>query len=247
MLRLLGKIRQKLIREGKLGNYLVYALGEFILIVLGIFIALQVNDWYQKSQNEEIERQLIASLHNEFKQNKKVFLGVREQMQRGKESCYQLMDLMKKDPAYLSNYDLNYLIYTAIDRYHFSPSNNVLSEVLQSGKLGLLTDERLKSSFYEWDRLLEEIDTSFDIYTRFMDEQVVPYLFDNIAMKNLDVKNGPIRWDNFSEFEDGKMQIFQDRKFENLVGNLVYYILMREEDFDAIENTIDNILRSTKP
>jgi hypothetical protein len=56
MIKFFRKIRQKLISEGKTGKYLKYAIGEIVLIVIGILIALQINNWNEirKLQNEEL-------------------------------------------------------------------------------------------------------------------------------------------------------------------------------------------------
>lgn len=48
MLQFLRRIRKKLIEDGKFKNYLLYAVGELFLVVLGILIALQINALYQK-------------------------------------------------------------------------------------------------------------------------------------------------------------------------------------------------------
>ena len=48
MLKFFSKIRRKLITEGNTTNYLKYAIGEIVLVVLGILIALQINNWNQK-------------------------------------------------------------------------------------------------------------------------------------------------------------------------------------------------------
>ena len=45
MIKFFRKIRQKLITENKFNRYLLYAIGEIILVVIGILIALQVNNW----------------------------------------------------------------------------------------------------------------------------------------------------------------------------------------------------------
>ena len=44
MIKFFRKIRQKLINEGNLKRYLLYAFGEILLVVIGILIALQIND-----------------------------------------------------------------------------------------------------------------------------------------------------------------------------------------------------------
>lgn len=45
MIKFFRKIRQKLLSEGKTGKYLQYAIGEIVLVVIGILIALQINNW----------------------------------------------------------------------------------------------------------------------------------------------------------------------------------------------------------
>ena len=45
MIKFFRKIRQQLLAENRLGKYLIYALGEIVLVVIGILIALQINNW----------------------------------------------------------------------------------------------------------------------------------------------------------------------------------------------------------
>jgi len=55
MISLFRKIRQKLLQENRVTRYLVYALGEILLVVIGILIALQINTWNEnrKYRNQE--------------------------------------------------------------------------------------------------------------------------------------------------------------------------------------------------
>jgi hypothetical protein len=45
MIKLFRKIRQDLLNEGKTSKYFKYAIGEIILVVIGILIALSINNW----------------------------------------------------------------------------------------------------------------------------------------------------------------------------------------------------------
>ena len=60
MIKFFRKIRQNLISEGKTGKYLKYAIGEIILVVIGILIALQINNW------NEVRKDKIAELNKEL-------------------------------------------------------------------------------------------------------------------------------------------------------------------------------------
>ena len=45
MIKFFRTIRKNLISEGKTVNYLKYAIGEIVLVIIGILIALQINNW----------------------------------------------------------------------------------------------------------------------------------------------------------------------------------------------------------
>ena len=51
MISLFRKIRQKLLAENRVTRYLVYALGEIVLVMIGILLALQVNNWNEERKN----------------------------------------------------------------------------------------------------------------------------------------------------------------------------------------------------
>ena len=57
MITLLRKLRMLFIEQNKVRNYILYALGEIILIVLGILIALQINNW---NQGKILDRKEVA-------------------------------------------------------------------------------------------------------------------------------------------------------------------------------------------
>lgn len=55
MIKFFRKIRQKLLSENKFSNYLIYAFGEIVLVVIGILIALSINNWNQNNKNKKAE------------------------------------------------------------------------------------------------------------------------------------------------------------------------------------------------
>ena len=71
MIKFFRKIRQKLISENKFSKYLLYAIGEIILVVIGILIALQINNANevakQQKQQKIYETNLITELHSDLK------------------------------------------------------------------------------------------------------------------------------------------------------------------------------------
>ena len=59
-----------MVTEKKSDLYLVYAIGEVVLVVLGILIALQIDNWNENKKTSNIEQQYLLALKEEFEYNK---------------------------------------------------------------------------------------------------------------------------------------------------------------------------------
>src|SRR6056297_1068125 len=62
MITLFRRIRQKLIDSGSVSKYLLYAIGEILLVVIGILIALQVNNWNEERIKLSEEKYFLENL-----------------------------------------------------------------------------------------------------------------------------------------------------------------------------------------
>ncbi len=69
MIKFFRQVRQNLLMENKTSKYFKYAIGEIILVVIGILIALQINNWNEDKKSQENERVLIQKLQEENKIN----------------------------------------------------------------------------------------------------------------------------------------------------------------------------------
>ncbi|MDT0558292.1 DUF6090 family protein [Ichthyenterobacterium sp. W332] len=69
MIKFFRHIRRSLLNENKMGKYFKYAIGEILLVVIGILIALQVNNWNEKRKQSDYEKQLLSQLKLDFNRN----------------------------------------------------------------------------------------------------------------------------------------------------------------------------------
>ncbi len=69
MIKFFRKIRQKLLTENKFSKYLIYAIGEIVLVVIGILIALQINNWNQERIDNSKEKAYLFNLQKEITEN----------------------------------------------------------------------------------------------------------------------------------------------------------------------------------
>ena len=69
MIKFFRKIRQKLLSENKFSKYLIYAIGEIVLIVIGILIALQINTWNQNRLDNEKQQIILNKFLEDLNQD----------------------------------------------------------------------------------------------------------------------------------------------------------------------------------
>lgn len=67
MLKFFRQIRQKQLAEGKLSRYLIYAVGEILLVMIGILLALQVNNWNESRKTKEAIKVHLQNLIADLK------------------------------------------------------------------------------------------------------------------------------------------------------------------------------------
>ena len=62
MIKFFRKIRQNLLMENKTGQYFKYAIGEILLVIIGILIALQINNWNELNKTEAFELKMLNEI-----------------------------------------------------------------------------------------------------------------------------------------------------------------------------------------
>ena len=99
MIKFFRKIRQNLLSEGKTGKYIKYAFGEIVLVVLGILIALQINNWNENRKVQKLETQIYTELKSDLLQTKNDIQKAISQHKEILKSNQQLLyDINSKKP-----------------------------------------------------------------------------------------------------------------------------------------------------
>ena len=141
MIRVFRKIRKSMLPDSKFSKYVVYALGEIFLVVIGILIALQVNDWHQKQQLGKEELKILKSLNNEMQKNFNLFELTYSAHLQKQES---LKTLLFSDLADHSISEFDTLGRGYINSGTYNPSFSVYDTLVNSGKIELISNDALK-------------------------------------------------------------------------------------------------------
>ena len=132
MIKFFRHIRQRLLSENKFSKYLVYAIGEIVLVVIGILIALQINNWNENRKESKKEDQLIDVLITDLQSKKREFttdLSIGKSIIRNADIS---IDYWKKHNE-IDTLNLKFLLkYLAEDEWFFNESSPVYATVAGS-------------------------------------------------------------------------------------------------------------------
>lgn len=191
MISFFRKIRQELFKNssetslpnGKTGQYLKYAFGEIILVVIGILIALQINNWQNQDKENQLERRYISNLINDLKNDSAAlhsnFLKLKIQA-TSKDKLYQIFNgNSNESDSLLVHFKRQWFPITP-----YSPVKSTFDEMISNSHLGLIKPDTLRESIlklyarYDAFAKLEDFQSLF--FNNTMDElqKRVPNLLD---------------------------------------------------------------------
>ena len=131
MIKFFRKIRFDLMEKNKTGKYFKYAIGEILLVVIGILIAVQINTWNQDRNRLKLEALLLEQLKNELMEIYDDLYSDFELLKLGEDSHFKIMDYIKNDMLYEDNLCFDFsLIF--LDEYIY-PTDAVYGKIKAEG------------------------------------------------------------------------------------------------------------------
>lgn len=244
MIKFFRKIRQRTITENRFSKYLLYAIGEIVLVVVGILIALQINTWNENRINNNKETAIVSDLNQEFQKNKAKLDSTIAYHQNILGAISEVMRLIGEPEELVLEHNTDSLIYLTIDYGDFSPSQSVISELISSGKLNLISSDSLRMLIFDWVSAMEEKVEGYETMDEMNQNLTLPYLAKNGSMKDID-QYGLGRGNGRSKFEPRNHKLFQEREFENHMDNQAWGVSNYLLKLERLNTIIDDIIAQT--
>ena len=168
MIKFLRNIRRNMITNNKVTKYFLYAIGEIILVVIGILIALQINNWNENKKNRELESEILAQIRDNLEQDQARLQEIRNSYIIAVRSSENLIDESKR-AQYPDS--IIYWLGHVIKFERFQPITNSY-EALKSAGLQLVNDNELrkKLGLYYDDQINHTIQALGDVELAFNNE-----------------------------------------------------------------------------
>jgi len=165
MIKFFRPIRKDLMENNKAGKYLKYAIGEIVLVVVGILIALSINNWSEQQKLNQKEQGLLKELNLDFKYNQIQLDSQVTVSERAKHANMRLlkkiqlteinkMDINKLDQKLMDS--IRYYFFTGFDNWTLNPKNGTINAIVNSASLDIIKNDSLRRTIISWNDVLSD-------------------------------------------------------------------------------------------
>lgn len=239
MLKFFRKIRFNLMDTGKTSKYLKYAIGEIILVVIGILIALQINNWNESNKENNTATLLAKSLIEDLNKDVDFLKNALTFSEQKINSCDELLNLLSKPQSEWNNKQI-YESFNIVGQSNpFFPTTGTYTQIVTSGSLKLF-DQSLANLLNAYDMQLKKI----TYWSNAEDE--TSWLMANIIWKGMNVKAmADIRFD-LPRNHDLFLKIPEESVIEltNLIAGIKTYRLKTNTEYTEQLKLAENLISS---
>lgn len=232
MTPLYRKIRKKMTNENKPIKYARYALGEIVLVVIGILIALQINTWNEERKERIEEKILLTNLKNEIDSNQKeiqLFLAYHG-------SSLRMLEKFLKEVGPEADHrkidSLDHSIASIMWIPEYQPKNGTLNSIVTSGKVNLIHNDSIIDLLSLWKSELEDYYANTIVIRQMNIQSINPVILKSYPAKDWASSVGATKT-NKSMHKFPINELLRNPEFENL---LLMRTINAEELFQKIKN-----------
>jgi type II secretory pathway pseudopilin PulG len=142
--------------ENKTGKYLKYAIGEIVLVVIGILIAIQLNEWRRDSSNNNQKQVVLKALQLEFQANLEQVDKVLLYIGKSPEIYPHVLEMIKNHEENYTMEDISNAIKNLSYTWSFNPNNGALRSAISSSQIHLLENNRLIELLFSWEDVVKD-------------------------------------------------------------------------------------------
>ena len=245
MIKFFRKIRQNLLMENKTGKYFKYAIGEIILVVIGILIALQINNWNQERIIKKENQVILQNLNKEFSENLIQLDSSIIKFDNVIDGLDKLLTVMRTQDSNLTDIEFDKLLHKTFVTPNWTPSSFVLVELKNSGALSQLNNNKLKTLLFKWEREFDKMKQSNEGYTQYGSEYI-EFITKNGSVRNLDALTESTKNLEKSTIARNNPELLKIPEFENRADNFYFLAVSLRAQFKSLREIMKTIIESSK-
>lgn len=235
MLRILRNIRQSIVVKNsnnkdkpqpasQTSRYIKYALGEIILVVIGILIALQVNNMNEQRKLDNKVETLLPQLKLQVEKNLVNVSDIAVQVDEGYQKSIEILNNLKSNSLEFPQKQLDSLIIFTGTDYVLNLDMLVVDQARLNGSLSLIKSDSLNKYIYTFLQYHNDTLERERIISDDLRDNLKPFLNTNYSITNLMVNYGYDAFKKTDNFSDSNIKLRNHPEFENLMVTRIMYL-----------------------
>ena len=227
-------------RQGRVGKYVKYAIGEIVLVVIGILIALQLNIWNEEKKSHRESNEFTRRLLDEIRINLKQTNNEIQQETSQIRSTKKILDMFHQKKEALHPRVLDSLMGDVITANNLEFNSGTFTEGLNTGKIGAIRSDSLRVALYNFGAILAEIRHHEALDAKDINESFSIFLYKHFNYRKMDNTfskyKGQLGDTKFTSFDS--FGIFDHLEFENMLDNRFYSNNWQLELYETLKNEL---------
>jgi hypothetical protein len=188
MLNHLREIRNRLLKEGNLRKFLIYAVGEIIIVVAGILLALYLNNWNQERTDKNLEIQYYQSIKNQLNEDLNIIIGEIHYNQNFLNQFYYAKSLISQNDK--NKIDTLGRISLKMIRFSdFRRKSNIYQTLINSGEIIKINNYRITERLQSLEETYTYINRLEENHLSIILSEIIPDLKQKFQFDPLKVEN----------------------------------------------------------
>lgn len=222
MIRFFRSLRQQLLTENRTGKYITYAIGEIVLVVIGILIALQINAWSNEQENRSSERTYLQALHFEISEDLQFYSNVADSLRKQRASAQHVIQFLEDPEAIISDSLLFINTFrNCADGENLTRTEVTWKELQSTGRLSLIRNKELVRQLFEYYAFLDQF--AFD-FNKFPMER--RYLVRTIEHQVFNVDEQLEFYVNWNQEQIPRNEVFKNIRSNQALLDLIKSVLI---------------------
>jgi len=178
MIKFFRKIRYNLMEKNKTGKYFKYAIGEIVLVVIGILIALSINNWNTSRINNDLEIFYIQGIIRDIETDVvKLNYNISLDSQKVASGNYLLNHF--KNPTLKKDSIILFHFANLLPATYYQQNNIVFEDIKFSGRLNIISNNSLRNNIQRYYSHSEQITEVLEANSNFTLEWFGSHIFSN--------------------------------------------------------------------
>jgi len=229
MIKFFRKIRYDLMAKNKTGKYFKYAIGEIVLVVIGILIALQINNWNEHRLQKIEENNILISIKEDFENAIKEFRELNNNREAIAKTSLKLYSIIRNKDTNYNKVEIDSLLSNLIINPTYNSQTKTIDVLFSSGKISIISNGSIKNSLLSWPQKIEDM-VEGEIYgSDVLVNKLYPLMSKYVSILDINRKLNFKSYEIFdttlkSAYVSDYEGLFEDREFENLLSERELFI-----------------------